>query len=352
MVAPSAATISRLPKGVSIVGVHAEGEVGDVIVDGVQDVPGNTMYEKMMYLWTHDDGLRKLVLNEPRGRASMCTNLVLPPCDPKADAGMIIMESDEYAPMSGSNTICTTTVLLETGMVPMKEPVTQVTLDTAAGLVTVSAECEAGKCKSVAFDNVPSFVFELDCPIDVPGLGVVKADIAWGGMIYALVDPATIGLEVSSANGAKVVEFGERIKRAAQAQVMPVHPENPGIRGVSNFEFMVQPDHVGDEVHALNAVVVSPGRIDRSPCGTGTCARMAVMHARGQLKVNQTLRHRSVIGTEFQSHIRGLAKVGEYEAVLPTVKGSAWITGFKQVVLDPQDPFPEGFRIGDSWHVG
>lgn len=342
----------RFSRSINVVGVHACGEKGDVIVGGVMDVPGTTMYEKMMHLWTKADSLRQLLLNEPRGTSSLSTNLILPPCDPTADAGVIIMESDEYVPMSGSNTICTVTALLETGMVPMHEPETTLRLDTAAGLVTVTTECSGGKCKSVAFDNVPAFVFELDYEVEVPGLGVVKCDIAWGGMIYALVDISSVGLKIESVNGAKLVEVGEKIKRAAQKAIQPVHPENPGIKGISNFEFT---DVVRDDVNgkrSLNTVVVSPGRLDRSPCGTGTCARMAVLHARGLLKENEKLIHESIIGTEFIGHIRGTTKVGPYEAILPTVKGSGWISSFKQIVLDPTDPFPEGFRVGDAWHVG
>ncbi|KAK7408044.1 hypothetical protein QQX98_009817 [Neonectria punicea] len=337
---------------ITVVGCHAEGEVGDVIIGGVLDVPGKTMFEKLQHFSTKKDEIRQLVLNEPRGRSSMNTNLVLPPCDSRADAGFLIMESEEYAPMSGSNTICTTTVLLETGMVPMKEPITEVILDTAAGLVTAKAECEGGKCKNVAFDNVPAFVFKLDYEVDVPDVGKVSVDIAWGGMMYVVVDAASVGLVVANRHGPKLVEIGEKIKKAVQASYTPVHPENPGIRGVSILEFTHPhedlPGGVGKT--ALNTVVVSPGRFDRSPCGTGTCARMAIMHARGQLGVNETFVHKSIIGTQFVSHIRGTTTVGEYPAVLPTVKGRAWITSFKQIVLDSTDPFPNGFRVEDQWH--
>ncbi|KAL1634865.1 hypothetical protein SLS58_010494 [Diplodia intermedia] len=338
---------------ITVVGVHAAGEVGDVIVGGVLDVPGKTMYEKMMHFWTKADSLRRLLLNEPRGRASMCTNLVLPPCDPAADAGFLIMESDEWAPMSGSNTICTATVLLETGMVAMVEPETRLALDTAAGLVAVTARCEAGKCRSVAFDNVPSFVFALDYEVDVPGIGVVRVDLAWGGMVFAVVDAASVDLRVVDARGKELVAVGERIKKAVRNAIEPVHPENPGIRGVSNVEFTapLEQNAKGDGKQAVNTAVVSPGRLDRSPCGTGTCARMAILHARGLLEVGEPFRHLSITGSEFTGHIRGTTKVGDYDAILPTVEGSAWITSFKQVVLDPSDPFPEGFRVGDAWHV-
>lgn len=335
----------------NIVGCHAEGEIGDVITGGLLDVPGKTMFDKMMYYWTERDHIRKLLLNEPHGKPSRNVNIVLPPCDPRADAGFLIMESEEYAPMSGSNTICTATVLLETGMIEMKEPVTTINLDTAAGLVTVNADCEGGKCKAVSFDNVPAFVFELDYEVDVPGVGKILCDIAWGGMLYALVDIRQIpGLELKPENGRKIVEYGEKIKRAVQAVTDPVHPENPGIHGVTNFVFTLPIGEDDKGKVAQNTVVVSPGRLDRSPCGTGSCARMAVLHARGQLAVGEKWRHTSISGGEFQCVIRGTTKVGGYPAVLPTVKGRGWVTGVHQVMLDSSDPFPEGFRIGDLWH--
>ncbi|KAI8653968.1 hypothetical protein LRP88_01993 [Fusarium phalaenopsidis] len=341
----------RTLRYISIVGCHAEGEVGDVIVGGVRDVPGKTMYEKLVHCRDKEDSLRQLILNEPRGRSSMNTNLLLPPTDPRADAGLLIMESTEYAHMSGSNAMCTATVLLETGMVPMKEPVTELALDTAAGLVTVKAQCDAGKCKSVSVENVPSFVDTLDLQVDVPGLGVVSVDIAWGGMWYAFVKASDLGLKVESDNGAKLVELGERVKDYVKAKHTPIHPENDGIRGVTVISITEDLKDEEDCKTAMNTVVVSPGRLDRSPCGTGTCARMAVLHARGLLKVGEVFKHRSIIGTEFISHIRGTTQVGDRQAVLPTIQGRAWISSYKQIVLDPTDPFPEGFRVGDQWHV-
>lgn len=341
----------RPGKILHVVGVHTAGEVGDVVVGGVIDVPGKTMFEKMMHLWHKDDGMRQLLLNEPRGCSAMCHNIVLPPCNPEADAGLIIMEHEEYPPMSGSNTIATATVLLETGIVAIKEPTTHLKLDTPAGLVGVDAEVSGRKVTSITFHNVPAFVFALDVEVNVPDLGPVKVDVAWGGMIYCVVDVTKLGIEIKRENGRKLVELGERIKRAVQAQTDYVHPENPEIRGVSALEF-TEPLSSDDQGHiAVNTVVVSPGRLDRSPCGTGTCARLAVHHARGELKDGESLRHRSIIGSEFIGTINGITKVGEYPAILPTIRGSAWITSFKQVVLDPTDPFPEGFRVGDVWHM-
>ncbi|KAJ9311182.1 hypothetical protein DTO271D3_8552 [Paecilomyces variotii] len=262
------------------------------------------------------------------------------------------MESEEYPPMSGGNTICTATVLLETGMVPMKEPITEMLLDTAAGPVGITAECENGKCRAVTFDNVPAFVFALDYKVRVPGLGMISVDIAWGGMIYVVVDAASVGLRINNRNGPKLIDIGERIKQAVQNAYTPVHPENPGIRGVSILEFTepLRQEPSGEKV-AVNTVVVAPGRFDRCPCGTGSCARMAILHARGQLEVGEKFQHRSIIGSSFECHIRGTTKVGEYDAILPSVKGSAWITGYKQMFLDSTDPFPLGFRVGDQWHM-
>ncbi|KAK1720365.1 proline racemase [Colletotrichum acutatum] len=336
---------------INVVGCHAEGEVGDVITGGVLDVPAPSMWHKLQHFLTHKDELRQLLLNEPRGRSPKNTNLILPPCNPEAAAGFLIMESEEYAPMSGSNTICTATVLLQTGMIPMQEPITKFSLDTAAGLVGVTAECQGGKCKSVAFENVPAFVDRFDLQVDVPGIGTVSADIVWGGMWYAIVDATSVGMTIEPSKGAKLVELGERIKSALKAAYTPHHPENPEIKGISVLEFTepLHQDTIGKV--AKNTVVVSPGRFDRSPCGTGTSARMALLHAKGQLAVGEYFKHTSVIDTAFECRISRTVKVGDIDAVVPIIKGRAWITSYKQVVLDPEDPFPTGFRVGDQWHV-
>ncbi|KAH8896676.1 proline racemase [Thozetella sp. PMI_491] len=342
----------RFKRTLNVVGAHAGGEVGDVIVGGVLDVPGKTMFEKMMHMWKKDDAIRQLLLNEPRGRVSMSANLVVPPCHPEADAGLIIMETDEYVPMSGSNIICTSTVLLETGMIPMKDQTTIFNMDTAAGLVRIVAECdlEAGKARTIAFENVPAFVFALDYELDVPELGKINVDVAWGGMIYVLVDAASAGLKIENRFGKELVEMGEKIKQELRKHFDPVHPENHAIHGVANLEW-TEPLELCEngEKTAKNTVIVSPGRCDRSACGTGTCARLAVLHARGQLQIGEKFRHQSITGSEFFGEIRGTTTVGGYAAVLPTVTGSAWISSFKQVVLDPSDPFPLGFRVGDAW---
>jgi len=339
----------RFSRMINVVGVHAAGELNEVITGGVLDVPGRSVFEKMQHVQTKADDLRLFLLQEPRGRVTQCVNLVVPATDPRADAGFVIIESDYYVPMSGTNTICTVTALLETGMIPMQEPVTRLTLEAPAGLVPVTARCRDGKCESVTFDNVPAFVFALDRPVEVPGMGTVKVDVAYGGMIYAIVDAAALGFEVVPSEAAALVEAGERIKAAAAEQVPAVHPENPEIHTINQTLFAAPLRNGPEGRCSKNAVVVSPGRLDRSPCGTGTSARLAVMHARGQIGVGEAFVHESIIGTTFTGTILGEGQVGGAPAIRPSITGSAWITAFHQYVLDPSDPFPTGFRLGDTW---
>ncbi|WP_029351041.1 proline racemase family protein [Bosea sp. 117] len=339
----------RFSRMINVVGVHAAGELNEVITGGVRDVPGRTMFEKMQYVQKHQDELRKFLLNEPRGRVTQCVNLVLPPTTPEADAGFVIIESDYYVPMSGTNTICTVTALLETGMIPMQEPVTTLTLEAPAGLVKVTAQCRDGKCVNVTFDNVAGFVFALDAKVDVPGLGTITVDVAYGGMIYCIVDAASLGYKLELKEAGDLVEVGERIKKAAAEQIPCVHPENPEIHTINQTQFAGPLERTERGLTSKNTVIVSPGRHDRSPCGTGTSARMVVLNAKGQLGIDETFVHRSLIGTEFIGRLRGTAEVGGKPAVLPTITGPGWITAFHQYVLDPTDPFPEGYRLGDTW---
>jgi proline racemase len=340
----------RFSRMINVVGVHAAGELNEVITGGVLPPPGRTVFEQMQHLETKADELRRFLLQEPRGRVSQCVNLVVPAKDPRAAVGFVIIESDYYVPMSGTNTICTVTALLETGMLPMSEPETRLVLEAPAGLVPVTAACRDGKCESVTFDNVPGFVFALDCKVEVPGLGTVTLDVAYGGMIYALVDGQDVGFEVVPSEAASLVEVGERIKAAAAEQVPAVHPDNPEIHTINQTLFRAPVSEQADgRLRARNAVVVSPGRLDRSPCGTGTSARLAVMHARGEIAVGQPLVHGSLLGTEFIGVVRGTTEVGGRPAIHPTITGRGWITAFHQYVLDPSDPFPTGFRLGDTW---
>lgn len=339
----------RFSRKIEVVGVHTGGELNEVIVGGVLDVPGRTMFDKMQHLERDADWLRQFLLNEPRGRVAQCVNLVLPSTNPEADVGFVIMESEYYVPMSGSNTICTVTALLETGMLPMAEPVTNLVLEAPAGLVRVEADCRDGKCVAVTFANVPAFVFALDQAIDVPGLGRISVDVAYGGMIYAMVDAAALGFDIVPREARALVDLGERIKRAAAEQVPAVHPENPAIHTINQTLFAGPVREVDGIKHARNTVVVSPGRLDRSPCGTGTCARLAIMHRRGEIATGERLVHSSIIGSEFIGKVDEVVDVGGMPGLRPSITGSAWITAFHSYVLDPSDPFPSGFTLPDGY---
>ena len=293
-----------------------------------------------------------MLLSDPRGSVNAAVNLVTPAIDAAADFGMIVIESDYYPPMSGSNLMCTVTVVLETGMLPMHYPVTELCVDTPAGLVRVHAECEAGKCRRVSFHNVASFVMHRDRSIDVPGLGTVKVDVAYGGMIYAIVDAASLGFSLDRSEARALVEVGERIKRAAAVQLPSIHPVNPGIHTINMTLFAGPLETVGGVKTAKNAVVVSPGRLDRSPCGTGSSARMALMHARGHLALGEAFTHRSVLDTEFHCRIHALTQAGDRAAIVPQISGRAWLTGLSYYGADPEDPFPEGYRLNDTWFSG
>ena len=349
----------RFSNLITAVDAHACGEPGRVITGGVLDVPGATMFEKMQYMEAHRDHIRQRMLREPRGYPVLCCNVIMPPTHPDADAGFIIMEQTEYPPMSGSNTICVATVLLETGMIPMQEPVTEIVLEAPAGLIKVSAECSNGKVTNVTFTNVPAFAAHLDVEIDVPHLGKVVVDIAWGGMWYVIADAAQLGIDVTSANGAELTRASEMIRAATLEQHPVTHPENAAIKGPSIGQISAPPTH--PDAHRKNAVTVATGIVDwdrpstwtgvldRSPCGTGTCAKMAVMHAKGQLSLHEDFVHESVLGTLFTGRLIEETQVGPYKAVVPTLSGQAWITGFANYVLDPTDPFPNGFTVGDIW---
>lgn len=338
---------------------HACGEPGRVIVGGVGEIPGATMFDRMVWLREHDDALRLLMLREPRGYPALCCNVVLPPTDPRADAGYVIMEQTEYPPMSGTNTICVVTVLLETGMLPAVEPVTHLVLETPAGIVEVDATVDGGRVTGVTFRNVPAFVERLDATIEVPTLGAVTVDVAWGGMYYVLAEASTFGLRLTPDEGADIARIGAMLTAAAREQLPVVHPENPGIAGVSISQLWGPPH--GDGAHRRNAVTVSTGEVDwsrpstwtgaldRSPCGTGTCAAMAVLHARGRLAIGEDLVHEGILGTRFVGRLIEETRVGGRPAVVPTLTGRAWITGRATYLLDPTDPFPEGFTVGDLW---
>jgi trans-L-3-hydroxyproline dehydratase len=338
----------RSRRMITVVGCHAGGEVGNVVVGGVLPPAGETVFEQMQTL-QEDDRLRRMLLREPRGSVAVHANLVVPPTREDCDAGFIIMEPTEYPAMSGSNTICTTTVLLETGMVEMREPETVVRLEVPGGVVEARAACRDGRCESVEFANVPCFADRLDAPLEVEGHGTLTVDVAFGGMWYAIADAQELGFAIEPSEARELSLAGERIRAAAREQLPCVHPENSEIAGVSIVQIAEPWQGVGKVTR--NAVVVAPGRLDRSATGTGLSARMAALHARGQMAVGDAMTHASVIGSTFDGRIVAEAQVGDRQAIVPAIRGSAWITGVTQLYVDPDDPFPEGYLLPDTWGV-
>ena len=326
---------------------------GRVITGGGPFLAGATVFEKMEALARDHDGLRRLLLNEPRGARHMCPILVVPPSVPDADAGLIIMESMGYPPMSGSNAMCAATVLLETGAIPMREPETALTFDTPAGRVPVTARCRDGRCESVRLENVPAFVTHRNERLDVPGIGPVTVDVAYGGVFYAVVDAVALGFRLAPDELPDLARAGRAITRSAAARLSVAHPDNPAIRDVA-FTLFAGPTVAADDGDrtARTAVYQAPDVICRSPTGTGTSARLAILHAAGDIATGDALITESPLGTRFRGEVLGPTRVGDYAAVRTAVEGRAWITGVHQVLVDPDDPFPEGFAYAADAGTG
>lgn len=348
---------------INVVETH-DGEPMRVVTGGVPHIPGNTVYEMEEYLRLHADGLRKFLLREPRGYPPMCCNILVPPKHPDAAAGFIIMEQTEYPMMSGGNVISVATVLLETGMIPMKEGMNEFNLEAPAGLIGIQAKCENGKATEVTFKNVPAFAVYTDTEITVPHIGhgveKVKVDVAWGGMFYVMADVCQFPwIELTPDAGREITRVSALILRAAQDQLPVAHPDYPGV-GITISQLFGSSKHP-EKSDVQNAVMVASGAIDfdnpstwigaldRCPCGTGTCARMAAMYAKGELDLNAPFRHEGLLGVVYTGRLVGKAKIGDYDAVMPTITGQSWIYGYGNLVLDPTDPFEEGFTIGDIW---
>jgi len=321
---------------------HTEGMPTRVVVGGVAPIPGNSMFERRAYFLEHMDDLRTLLMYEPRGHSAMSGAILQPSTRPDADWGVLYIEVSGCLPMCGHGTIGVATVLVETGMVEVVEPVTTVRLDTPAGLVTVDVQVANGKAENVTITNVASFTLCLDQKVNVPGFGEVTYDMAYGGNFYAIIDADQVGIEFKRENGQRFLDAGLAISDAINAQNPPVHPENPEIKLCHHVDFIAPGENA---LHWKNAMAIHPGWFDRSPCGTGTSARMAQMVTRGLMKDSDTLINESWIGSQFQGRIAGRAKVGNLEAIIPTITGRAWVMGTAQWRLDPQDPFPAGFLV-------
>lgn len=335
--------------GIEVVGCHAAGEVGDVIVGGVDPPPGHTLAEQARWLHT-DGGLRDLLLNEPRGGVFRHVNLLVPPRDERADVGFLIMEPCHTPPMSGSNSMCVATVVLETGIVPLVEPLTELVLEAPGGLVPVRARCRQGKVESVTITNLASFVDRLDAHLELEGHGTVRVDIAFGGDSFVLVDAADLGFAVEPGEAADLARLGAELTAAANQQLGFAHPD-PAL-GWNHLSFcqLAGPLETVDGVATMRSTtVIDPGKLDRSPTGTGVSARMAVLAARDRLGVGDRLVMRSVIGSRFDGRIAGTTSVAGRPAIVPEITGSAWITGHHRYLVDPDDPWPRGYRVADTW---
>jgi proline racemase len=336
----------RSTRSYTAVEVHAEGEQGTCYLGSVFDVPGASMRDKLRHINEVDDSIRKFLCFEPRGRPQTSANLVFPSLDPEADAGFIICQADRAHAMSGSNTICVVTALLETGTIPMVEPQTSVVLETAAGLIRVTADCRDGRCERVTFDGVPSFVEALDVPLYVPGLGDIVVDVAYGGCYYVMVDPAQFGVKLDRGSARQVVDAGTAISVAARQSIKVQHPEIPEIDFIS-YVMLIGDDDPSNG--SLRGATVLSGRVDRSPCGTGNSARLALMAARGVAEVGSRFVARSLIDSEFIVEMIGETTVGDRPAVLPRISGRGWVVGTRTSSVDPTDPYPLGYVLSDVW---
>ena len=337
-------------KTVHVVSAHAEGEVGDVIIEGVEPPPGETLWDQSRWI-AKDQVLRNFVLNEPRGGVFRHVNLLVPPKNPKASAAFIIMEPEDTPPMSGSNSICVATVLLDHGLITMEEPVTNFFLEAPGGLVKVKALCKNGKAERIFVQNLPSFVYKLDTSLELEGYGSISADTAFGGDSFVIVDAKNLGFAIDPSEAAELARLGAKITDAATEQIGFRHPTITDWKHYSFCQFSRIEDRSNDCISFKSAVSIKTGKIDRSPTGTALSAKMAVLEAQGKMKVGQKIRAFSIIGSTFEGKIVEKCNLNGTSAIIPEISGRGWITGIHQHTLEPTDPWPEGYRLSDTWGV-
>lgn len=330
-------------RGIHAVDSHTMGEPTRIIVGGVPKIPGKTMAEKKMYLEKHMDNIRTAVMLEPRGHNDMFGSIITAPVNEEADFGIIFMDGGGYLNMCGHGSIGAVTVAIETGMVEAIEPITEVTMDTPAGLIKAKAKVERGKVKEVSIVNVPSFHYMKDVKINVPNVGKVTLDISFGGSFFAIVDAQQLGVEVKPKNTQKLIDLGLIIRKIINDTIKVQHPILKHINRVDLVEIFDKP--ANKEADLKNVVVFGQGQIDRSPCGTGTSAKLATLYSKGKLKIGEYFVYESILGTIFKGRILGTTKVQNYEAVIPEITGSAYLTGFSHFVIDPEDPVKYGFVL-------
>ncbi|WP_306258884.1 proline racemase family protein [Pararhizobium sp. IMCC21322] len=338
----------RSSKTIHVISAHAEGEVGDVIVGGVSPPSGDTIWDQRSFI-ASDQSLRNFVLNEPRGGVFRHVNLLVPPKHPDADAAFIIMEPEDNPPMSGSNSICVSTVLLDSGIIPMQEPVTEMVLEAPGGLVRVRADCSNGKATRITVQNVASFADKIAVPLEVEGIGTLTVDTAYGGDSFVVVDAESLNFEIVESEAADIARLGVRITDAANQQLGFTHPENPDWNHISFCAFCGPLESVPTGVASRSAVAIKPGKVDRSPTGTAVSARMALMASKGQMTIGEEFVATSIIGSTFTGKIEAATSVGDRAAIIPQISGRGWITGIHQHMLDPDDPWPQGYKLSDTW---
>lgn len=329
--------------GIQVVDSHTAGQATRIITGGIPILKGKTMMEKKQYLADHYDYIRSSAMLEPRGHADMFGALLTEPTDPKADMGMIFLDGSGYLNMCGHGTIGVATVLVETGMVDVIEPYTDIILEAPAGLVKVRVKVENHQAKEVSFINVPAFLYQKDVYAEIPDLGGITFDIAFGGSFFAIVKDSQLGIEINTENMDKNIRIALQFLRYVEKNIEVQHPLLPEINKIELVEIYGKPKSQDADVQ--NMVVLGEGEVDRSPCGTGTCAKLATLHARGELNIDQEFIHESVLETKFRGKILENTKVGQYDAIIPLITGQAYITGFNHLVINPEDPLKYGFYI-------
>lgn len=332
----------KFQKLFTTIDTHTGGNPTRTVISGLPDLKGKTMSEKMLYMKENYDWIRKFLMNEPRGHSVMSGALIVDPCDPKADVGVIYIETGGYLPMCGHDTIGCCTALIEAGLVVAKEPYTFINLDTPAGLVEVKVKVVNGKAIEVTFANIPSFLLK-SIEVDVEGIGKVKCDIAYGGNFYGIIDARELGLELNPENASNIIDMGIKIRNKINETESIFHPEYPFINGLTHIEFFTEPVH--PEADLKNTVVVPPGGIDRSPCGTGTSAKLATMYAKNEMDVGEIFIYESIVGSLFKARILETTKIKELDAIVPEVTGSAWVMGMHRFFYHEKDPLKEGYLL-------
>lgn len=333
----------KFSRTIQAIDSHTAGEATRIVVGGIPNIKGNTMPEKKQYLEDHLDHIRTAIMLEPRGHNDMFGSVMTQPCDPDADFGIIFMDGGGYLNMCGHGSIGAMTVAVETGVVPMEEPVTKVVMEAPAGIIKGDVKVENGKVQSVSIFNVPAFLYKKDQEVELPGVGKVKFDISFGGSFFAIVHASQLGLKIEPKNAAKLTDMAMELRDIINREIEIQHPTLEHIKTVDLVEIWDEPTN--EKATYKNVVIFGQGQVDRSPCGTGTSAKLATLHARGELKEGEKFVYESILGTMFEGEIVGTTKVGEFDAVLPKITGSAYMTGFNNFLIDEDDPVKYGFIL-------